>query len=83
MEKKPKIDGKWVEVDAKELVSRKEEVESSEILVVNAMRVEFGGSDKEAFAKRVSELCEELSEEMEGMDDEQRSFYVIKKMLVG
>jgi hypothetical protein len=83
VKKQPEIDGKWVEIDAVDLLKRKSEVEKSEILVITSSRIELGGSDKEAFEKKMFDMERELLDETEGMDDEQRSFYIMKKMLLG
>ncbi len=82
MEKKAEVDGKWLEVDANEVASRLEEIERSEILAIRLARLELGGTDKVAFAEKFTETLKRVSDEIDGMDDEQCSFYVLKKMLI-
>lgn len=83
MEKKPEIDGRWVDIEAEQMVSMIEEVEKSELLAIRSVRIELGADDKKRFVERFVALMEQSKEETEGMDDSQKSFYVFRKMLVG
>jgi hypothetical protein len=83
MEKKPVVDGKWVEIDANEISASSEEIGKCEILVINSARIDLGGPDKDAFAEKFARVSNEFSTETDGMDDEQRSYYIFRKMLIG
>ena len=82
MEKKPEVDGRWKEVDAKDCVAEMEAIQKSEIFVLTSLRMEIGGEDKVAFSKKFDEYVEKYSAETEGMTDEQKSFFVIRKMII-
>lgn len=82
MEKKPEVDGSWVEVPATEIASRLEEIEKCQILVVTSARIEMCGDDKKRFEQKLAELADEHRELLEEMDEQQRSFWLLRKMLL-
>jgi len=82
MEKKPEIDGSYVEIEAVDMVARKSESEESKVLVVTNARLELAGEDKDLFVVKFNRLVDELSDETEGMDDKQKSFYILRRMLL-
>jgi len=83
MEKKAEVDGKWAEIEAKDISVNADAIDKCEILVINCSRIEMGGADKEAFAEKFARIMEQTLPETEGMDDDQRSYYVFRKMLIG
>jgi hypothetical protein len=82
MEKKPEIDGKWLEVGGEEILPRLGEIEGSEIAVVTEARIEMAGKDRDRFVEKLKATVEACEPETAGMDDGQKSFYVLKKMLL-
>lgn len=82
MEKKPEVDGKWVEVDFSEIVSRMEELNACEIGVIKNARLEMAGDDMPRFVAKFNEVAAACSDETEGMDDSQKSFYVLRRMVL-
>ena len=82
MEKKPEVDGAYAELEATELAGAVEEMNQSNVLVIVNARLELAGRDKEQFVAKFSGMLEELKEETEGMDDKQKSFYVLRQMLI-
>ena len=82
MEKKPEVDGSWVECEASELIENIDAIEDSQILAVNATRMELGGEDKKQFVDKFKKIAEEFASEMEGMNDSQKSFYIVRKMVI-
>jgi hypothetical protein len=84
MEKKAENKGVYLELQATELDARFEEVEASEIFVVEAVSLAFAGEERNAFLKRYAEIREALSEsgQLEGLSEDQVSFFVIKRMIL-
>jgi len=82
MEKKPEVDGKWVDIEADELMSRMEDVENCDLLAIRSLRIELGSEDRDAFVAKLNKVTEESETEMSGMSDDQKSFYLFRKMLV-
>jgi len=82
MEKKPEIDGSYIEVEAADLITKSAEAGESKVLVVTNTRLELAGDDRERFVAKFKDLASALSTETEGMDDEQKSFYILRHMLL-
>lgn len=82
MEKKPEVDGAYVEVEATELTARSDEVAKSTVLTVVNARLELAGDDKRRFVAKFNGMAEKFADETKGMDDRQKSFYILRQMLV-
>ena len=82
MEKKPEVDGAYVEIEACDLVTRNDEACGSRILVVTNTRLEMSGEDKKSFIDKFAATREKLADEIREMDDAQASFYVLRQMLL-
>ena len=82
MEKRPEVDGSYVEIDASEIISKEHEAYAAKILVIKNARFEFTKTDREWFMSKFVALEEGLAEEMDGMDDGQKSFYILRHMLL-
>jgi len=83
MEKKPEVDGSWKEVDADSVIANVEALNAAQIIVIRDSRLELAGEDKVKFMDKFSHVMSESESEVEGMDESQKSYYVIRKMLVG
>jgi len=82
MEKKPEVDGAYVEINAAELITREDEARQSSILVVVNPRLEFAGDELEQFLSKFHGMATELVKETADLDDEQKSFYILRQMLI-
>ena len=82
MEKKPEVDGSWIEVAATDILGRQEEIKNSQIAVVTAVRIEMCGDDKKKFDEKLALAAKQHAGAIEGLDDEQKSFFLLRKMLL-
>lgn len=82
MEKKPEVDGRWVDIEADQMIARMEDVKACELLALRSIRIELGSDDRDRFVAKFSKMAEDCADEIDGMDDSQKSFYIFRKMLV-
>lgn len=82
MEKKPEVDGKWLEVETADIIAKAEDLSKCEIGVVKNGRLEMGAEDMSKFMSKFEKVSAACAGEMEGMDDSQKSFYVFRKMVL-
>jgi hypothetical protein len=84
MEKKVENDGCYVEVNAKDVYVSFDRLLESEMCVVKTARFEFAGDDRDRFVDKLNGVVGHLeaSGALDGLDNEQRSFLVLKYMLM-
>ena len=81
MDMNPVVDGAYLESDLSDLAVNLKIASESIVFVIDGIRVELCGKDLKAFICRFNAAMESISD-IEGLDDEQRSFMVFRKMLV-
>ena len=82
MERKVKVDGRFLECEAEDFLANVSEALESHVLALTAMRLEFAAEEKRDFVCKFTKLSEALESEMEGMDEKQKSNYVFRHMLL-
>jgi len=82
MEKKPEVDGKWIDIEADDIMSRMADIEKCELLAIRSLRIDLGADDRDAFVEKFNRVAEESAEEIAEMDGKQKSFYILRKMVV-
>jgi len=82
MEKKSEVDGTYVEVEAADLIQNMDAVNQSTVLTVTNARLELAGDDRVSFLAKFNDIAEKMSDDMSGMDDAQKSFFIMRHMLL-
>jgi len=83
MEKKPEVDVAWMDCDFSQLLKRKDDLSKVVCLAISCQRVELTGDDLDVFKEKFARVEAATSEEALGMTDEQRSYYIARRMLIG
>lgn len=86
MDKKPEIDGAWLELDWN-AVSEPESLEAIKAAKIVAVRMknvrfEFSAEEKDRLASKLAALCADFSDELSALDKEQRAFLLWKMLLL-
>lgn len=83
MEKKPVVDGAWLEVEAKDILKRKAEVEAATLVALTNIRVELGKEEAARLLARLQECAAAHEAALNGMDEEQKAFFLFRQILMG
>jgi hypothetical protein len=83
MQKKPEVDGAWLELQFTDLTKENVELmKGAKCIVLNDIRIELSGEDVAKFIEKYINIRQGSESEMTGMTEQQKSFYVTRKMLL-
>lgn len=82
MDKKPEVDGSWVETSLDKFHSEISKASSASVLILDGVRVELSGADLDAFLIKYGMISNEIGNRIEEMTPEQKSFYIFRRMLL-
>jgi hypothetical protein len=83
MEKRPKADSSWLEADFASLLSSRPQLDEAVCVAITGIRIEMTGADLDKFRAKFAAAVDASAVETSGMTDEQKSYYVARKMLIG
>ena len=82
MKREIKNDGEYVECDADQLVDRFSDFDQAQVVVLTKGRIELAGEDLSAFKTKYLKMQELFGPKFEGMNSQQVSDFILRKMLI-